>query len=237
MTMSNPQSPFGPDGSEPGFGAAPRPRRPGGLTAICVIAIVLGSLGVLGALRTLASVAMQPAMEKSLAVQRQQGANEQAFKAAEQMQQKANELGKRYRGINGGMALVNLIVSACLLVGGIAVLKMSEKGRMLLLAVLAVAIVFDVVHLCVYIVQQLQMATVLAESMPEMMKASAPKGQQGAQQAAEMGATVAKGVMYLVIAVQVAFGLAKLIFYGVGARYLCKPRIRTLCGPSEADSF
>jgi len=237
MTMSNPESPFLPDGSEPGFGETPRPRRPGGLTAVCVIAIVLGSLGVLGALRTLASVAVQPAMQESLAIPQQQGVNEQAFKAAEKMQQKANELGNRYRAMNGGMALANLIVSGCLLAGGIAVLKLSEKGRVLLLAVLAVALVFDLIYLGVYIVQQSQAATVLAESMPELMRTSAPANQPGARQAAEMGATIAKGVVYLMIAIQVVFGLAKLVYYGLGARYLCMPPIRALCRPREADSF
>ena len=46
----------------------PHARRPGGLTAVCVIAIVLASLGLLGSLTGLVSLAFGSRLQQALAM-------------------------------------------------------------------------------------------------------------------------------------------------------------------------
>jgi hypothetical protein len=228
-----PQPPFGPGDSTSPFAAPPRAKRPGGLTAICVIAIVLGALGVPSSLSTLASVAFGQATSKAFVMPEQPGVNGEFVKTNEKFQQRVDEVSRRFRGANIGLALMNLVVSVGLLVGAILMLKMNVTARRFLVAVLAVAIVFEIVHTCIFVFIQLQMAPVLAESMPRMMKSTVPKGQPGAEQAAEIGGIIAKLAVFGGIAFHVARGLAELIYYAVAARYLCKPRIRALCEPVE----
>jgi hypothetical protein len=240
MTMSNPESPFLPDGSEPGFGEAPRPRRPGGLTAVCVLAIVLGSLGALSSLSGLVGSVARPFAEKSLTPPQLPGGNDEFVKANLESQKKIRLVADRYWGLTAGVGVLNLVVSAGLVVGGIVLLRPNAKARSFLLAVFAVAIAFTIVQVAVAIFMQVKMAPAMAEMMPNAMKASVPKGQAGTEQAAQMaqmGTTMAKVVSGLAIAFCVFLGLVNLVFYAVGARYLCKPHIRALCRPSEADSF
>jgi hypothetical protein len=237
MTTSDPQPPFGPDGSASPFAGPPRAKRPGRLTAVCIIAIILGALGVLGSLSAMASIAFQRAASKAFEMPQQPGPNTEFVEANRKMQQRTQDVALRFWGLNVGVALANLAVSAGLLVGGIVMFKMNGKARAFLLAVLAVAIVFEVIQASVYVLMQLQMAPILAESMPQMMKTTVPKGQPETEQVAEMGAVVAKVTIFVGIAFHAIFALVKLIFYAIGARYLCKPSIRALCKPIVADSF
>jgi hypothetical protein len=235
MPMPTPQPPFGPADSNSPFAAPPRAKRPGGLTAICIIAIVLGALGLLASLKALAGVAFQQAASEAFVMQQQPGVSPEFVEANNKMQQEALEVTHRFWGLTAGVALANLAISAGLLAGAILMLKMNDKARGFLVAVLAVAILFEVIQACVYVFMQLQLAPILSESMPTMMKSSVPAGQPGAQQIAEMGTVVAKAAIFAGIAFQMVFGLAKLIYYAVATRYLCKPRIRALCEPVAAD--
>jgi hypothetical protein len=213
--------------STAGFDSAPR-QRPGGLTAICVIAIVLGGLGLCSSLFGLAALAFQDNLEK-FAMQQQQmpqgmpnGPFKQQMEAQQKMQKEMQkgmtEVGHRYRGFTIGTTLLNVLFASSLLIGGIMVMKLNPAGRKFLVTVFIAVIVFEIVRAAITVVMQLDMAAAMA---------SAIQGGPNNQQAAFLATTMKLGV-YLGMAFGVVWGLAKIIFYGIGASYLNRPNTRQL---------
>jgi len=205
----------------------PPRQRPGGLTAVCVIAIVLGAMGLLTSLLALGGRALKEPLENAMRVQPQPGMSEDFAKAQKEMQ----DVGQKYPGITMGITVLNLVIASSLIAGAIMVLNLNPKARTLLVAVFAAAIVFEIVGGGFMVFIQLDMAP----AMSRMMTANTPKGGPGAEQAAVVTAMVAKVVMFLVIALRVGWILAKIVFYGFGARYLCRPNIRQLFQTTTTD--
>ena len=206
-------------------------RRPSGLTAVCVISIIVGALGVLGALQTLGAAAFQGAMQKSFSMPSQPGMSKdfaKVQKAQEEMQREIQAVSHKYLPFTCTAAVVNMAISVCLLVGGIMLMKMNPKVRTFMIAVFAVGIVYVMINSVIVVFVQLDMGAVMARVMPQMMVAAGPKGEPGAEQGAAFMATAAKIGIYIGIAITLAWALFNLIFYAVGARYLSRPNIRRL---------
>jgi hypothetical protein len=212
----------------------PARRRPGGLTAVCVIAIVLGSLGLCSTLLGFAGLAAGPWMQKMIERQHRMGMNNPANDAQLEMQKKMQAVNDRHWGSNLGFMLANMVLAGGLLAGGITALGLAPKARKLLLAVFLAAIAFVIVRAIVHVSMQMEMATIISDmpgSMSRIMAASAPKGPQAARQVAqatEMAAIFAKIFVFLGMACSLVLALAETVFYAVGARYLCRPNIRRL---------
>jgi hypothetical protein len=221
-----------------GFEGAPR-RRPGGLTAVCIIAIVLGGLGILGALQAFGSVALQGVMQKTFSMPPQPGMTKdfaKVQKAQEEMQTALQDVGHKYLGFTLGAAALNMAISACLLIGGIMLLKMNPKMRTFMIAVFAVAIVYAIANAVVMVRLQTDMGDAMAKTMPKMMVAAGPKNAPGAQEGAAFVASFARAWIYVVIGFGLLWALFNVVFYAVGARYLCRPTIRQLFErPPAAD--
>ena len=100
-----------------------RAPRPAGLTAICVITIVLGCLGLASSLMTLAALAARPWMQEMVAASMPPQRNEKLRDAQLAMQQQIETVNRRYETFNWGFTLANLALSATLLAGGIMTLK------------------------------------------------------------------------------------------------------------------
>ena len=165
--------------------------RPGGLTAICVIAIVLGGLGLASSLMTLASLAARPWLQQTIAGSMPPQRSQKLRDAQLAMQEQIETVNRRYETLNWGFGLANLAVSAALLAGGIMALRRRPKARKFLIAVLAVTILVEVLRAVVHVVMQLAMMPVIAESMSRMM-AAAPHGASGASQGAAIAMAAAK---------------------------------------------
>jgi len=237
-SSSNPYrspSPFGDSPSD--VASTPRGRRPSGLNAVCIIAMILGGLGLMSSLLGLGSLALRPWMQKTFQVQQQPGMNKEFVNVQRDMQRKTNAVTDRYLGFNWGFSLVNFVLGASLLVGGILVLQLKPKGRAFLAAIFAATIVFELVRIPTYAVMQREIASVVADSMPRMMNAAAAKGGAGADSAAALATTAMKIWTFVVIAFTLIFGLAKVIFYAVGARYLGRPHVRRLFPPAAPPTM
>jgi hypothetical protein len=230
--MAAPEMPFDP--RQPGYPGDPMLnggaayQRPGGLTAICVIAIILGAFGLLGSLAGLGGQAMKKDFEKAFAVPQQQGTPPEFLKAQTEMAKKMQAVNDRYAGFTTGIALLNLVCASCLLGGAIMTLVMNPKGRTFLIAVFAAAIVFEIVRCIVGIFMQLDIAAAMSDAMQQMMKTGMPQGGRGAEQGAAFVGTLTKVGAVVGMAVTVGWGLAKMVFYGVSAGYLRRPNIRRL---------
>jgi hypothetical protein len=209
---------------------------PGGLTAVCVISIVLGALGLGGSLFSLVCIVGQSTLqnvfkENAFKMPRQPGMPDGPFQAQEEMQKKIEEMTRRYQGINIGVVLLNLVISAGLLVGGIMGLKMVPKARVWLVTVLAAAILFEIIAAVIAIFIQIEMASFMSGSMSKIIS-SMPKGGPQGGNAIE---TFGKIFMFVGIAFSVGWALAKIIFYGFSVLYLRRPNIRQLFPEDTAD--
>jgi hypothetical protein len=231
-----------PGNSSAGFEGAPR-QRPGGLTAVCVIAIVLGGLGLCSSLFGLAAIAFQDKIEKFTMQQPQmptmpQGAPNGALKQQLEMQQKMQkmqkamqektmEVGHRYRGINIGTTLLNLLFAASLLIGGIMAMKLNPAGRTFLVAVFVAVIVFEVVRVGITVSMQLDIAAAMSSAFKDVAN----------DQAITVFATAMKFGTYVGMAFGIGLALAQVVFYVIGASYLGRANIRRLFEPAAIDQM
>jgi hypothetical protein len=238
-TFGNTPVPLRPlsDSADSTLGVGVAHQRPGMLTAVCVIAIVLGAMGVGKSVLGLGGLATKKTLENAVKMPRQPGMPDGAVEAQAEMQKKMQAVGDRYLGLNAAIAVLNLLFSACLLGGGIMTLKLNPQARKFLIAAFAAAIVFDVAQTAVTIFVQLQMVTVMSETMPRAMAAATPRGGPPPEELATFTMVLTKVVSFVMIAFYAALGLAEVVFYGVGARYLCRPNVRRLFPQTAADQM
>jgi len=102
-----------------------RPRvRPGGLTIVCVLAIVLGAFTLLGALMTMANlVFMEQIQQFATSLQQQGAANEnedmkRINKMNRELQTRLGDVNKKYRIPMMALNLLYLVLAGLLLFGG-----------------------------------------------------------------------------------------------------------------------
>ena len=221
-----------PGDSTTGFEGTPR-KRPGGLTAVCVIAIVLGGLGLCGSVLGLGSLAFQDKIEK-FSMQQQtpagmpDGILKNQMEMQKKMQQKMMEVTHRYRGITLGTTLLNLLFATSLLVGGIMTMKLNPTGRTFLVTVFLAVIVFEIVRLVITVFMQLDMAAAMTAAF---------QGGAGANQGAALLATSMKVGTFIGMGIGLVMALGKIVFYGIGASYLGRQKIRQLFGRTTADQM
>ncbi len=214
----------------------PTARRPGGLTAVCVIALVLGGLGLLGSLMGLASLAGGSRLQQAMTMSPQgPGANELA-KFQRTMQQRMQAVTDRYRWPSTGFLLVNAGLAACMLAGGIMALNRTPGARTFLMIVLAVAVPFEISRSILNGFMQRDMAAVMSDLLPRVMGASAPANGPNAQATAAVGTMIAKASIILGIAFQLIFSAAKLFYYAIGWFYLRRWAVRHWLEPAGAES-
>jgi hypothetical protein len=212
-----------------GLDAAAR-QRPGGLTAVCIIAIVLGVLGLCGSVLGVASVAFQGKLQ-ALMKQQQELApkvRNNALKQQMEIQNKVSEatqkVANRHLGVTSVFLALNLLLSAGLLAGGIATLKLSPKGRQFLMGVFLAAIVFEILRSILTVFTQLDMVAEL----------SAIRNVGGP---ADMPLTLAKAGIVGGLVLGLVLVLGMVVFYAIGASYLRRPKVLALFERPAADSI
>ena len=218
-------TPFVPSEPSGAYGVS-RSCRPGGLMAVCVIAIVLGGLGLLGSLMAIVGLVAGPRLQQASVKLLQQPGNDKVVEAQLAMQQKIQAVNDRYRWPNAGFALLNVGLSVGLLAGGILALNREPRARTLLIALFAVALLFEISRSIVQVFMQWEMAAAMSDLLPRMMAASAPAKGPNAQQAAAIGTAIAKVGILLGLGFQLIFTVAKLTYYAVGWCYLRRPSAR-----------
>jgi hypothetical protein len=211
--------------------ALPADRRPGGLIAIAIIAIVFGGFGLFASVAQLGYVlranheaAAEP-IPKQFA-EKMSSKQVKAYKEAQQeMQQKATAVARRYRSVNVGFSCINLLLSAAILIGAILVLSLTPLGRSALVDVFLAAILFEVIRTAVQIVMQVDFTTATAAAMQRMFEAMPHAAGPKDAQAIEVAAVAAKIGFYIGIAFTVCVAATQAIFYIVGFLYLRRPEI------------
>jgi hypothetical protein len=239
MTDSTPSP--APYQSPPSFGDADvpdsetLPRRPGGLTAICVIAIILGGLGVITGLMGIGGLLGGQAIQKNLAPSFPQPAgapigetHEKMMEVQGEMNDKIYAVGRQFILPNAIVLTLHVAVAVFLIVGAVQCLKLKAVGRTILIATFCFAIPFEMARSGFQLYQQMQIMAVMEVYFPRMMEAATPPD---APEAPDMGAmmnvmmSAMKAASYGMI---IVFLLVKGIFYAIGAMYMTRRKVREL---------
>ena len=214
--------------------AAPQPvemtssksgRRPGALTAICVIAIILGGFGLLSSLGGLVSQIFLPWIQSTFSTP---ATGSGPLQVQAEMQSEMNQVGSRFRAVSIVLSAAQLPLTICLLAGGIMSLSGKRQGRKILAGACLAAIAFVVAHAIVTMIIQWQTVGVMSRFMPKLI-ASQPGG-GNVQQAEQMASTIVSISGYIGMAMVGAIALVKLIYYGLSAAYLNRQSTRALFG-------
>jgi hypothetical protein len=217
-----------------------RPVRPGWLTAIAVISIVLGALGMLsvvvGVLGQLFSAQAQQWVQQWMQGMAKigpagGGMPPEALKMQQELPTLMIDMQARWRIVMLVLLAINFVLSALLLTSGIGTLKLARWGRTLLLASLAGTILFEIVQVIPGLVIQYDTMQITQEFMSKMISASQRKtGGNAPPGMNPMGFTAAITNATFAISLVMACGwvLVKVTLYGAAIYYLRTPLIRSL---------
>lgn len=206
-------------------------RRPGGLTAICIIAVVLGVIGLFsGALKgvnALFGAEMQQAFGSMGAATPEQAQAQKEMQAAI-----AGEM-ERFAVANGILSVCQLVLCGVLVYSGLKTLGLKAAGRKLLLAACLCLLVYEVGQLIVFVFQQLSMSPIMELYMPRMMQD--PSGNNAG--AEKFGQIIARMSIIVGVIMQCVWTLIKFVFYAVAVRHLRKTSVIALFDPSPTPTL
>ncbi|MBW3595928.1 MAG: hypothetical protein KY475_01485 [Planctomycetes bacterium] len=216
---------------EEAYPAEPKPLpgyRPGGLTAVCVIAVILGALGLLAAVSGITMALVGNQVQQFQQQFAAAGSPPEMRDLQTEFNNKTIKIANRFRLVNLSLSATHLIVAGCLVWGGVRALQLKDRGRRLLWTACIVAIVFELAQSIPYILMQMENTALMQDYMPRLMEASAP-GPQSAQ-VAEFGRMIARFSMIMGWVIFIGWLTLKLAFYGIAAKYLSSSRVKSIYG-------
>lgn len=198
-------------------------RRPGGLTAICVVAIVLGVMGFMSS--SMKGVNLLFGKKLQNLVSSVGGMpNKKMVEAQEELNDAIWEITDRFLIPNVLLALAQFALAIALIFGGLKAMKLRAIGRKVLVVTCSFVVFFEIAQLVVGSMIQIQMMPVMEVHMSRVMEA-VPGDNPGGDKFAQ---SVAKFSMIAGFVMAGGWALIKLVFLGVSIWYLRIQRIRSL---------
>src|SRR5688500_18699957 len=119
-------------------------QKPGWLTALCVICIVLGVLGLMNGLLGLGATLFGKQLQQMMnPMAAQKGMPAEIQKLQQNLQDETNSIQEQFFIPSLIAILVKVAVSTMLIVGGVRSLALKPNGRTLLVVVCVVALLFE----------------------------------------------------------------------------------------------
>ena len=202
--------------------------RPGGVTAVCIIAILLGSLGLLVSLFGVAALVVGQERIQGM-MPKPQGENE--ARAQLEMNDALNAVTNPLKPLTTTLMVLEILASSGLIVGSVMTLGLKEQGRKLLRNVLLLSIPLEIARSVVGAYVSTAVAEVNGKFMP-MLVAGQPNGNK---MPADFGENIAKIGMIVGLAWAAIWLLANLAFLITSWLYLNRPRVRAAFAAPTAD--
>jgi hypothetical protein len=210
------------------------PRRPGWLTAICVIAIVIGILGLFNGLFGLAGVLFGQQLQSAITPAAPPGMSQGMQKVQQDFQNEMQAVQGRFFAALLTSALFRIVVAAALLLGGVLCLSLKPQGRQLLTLAFGLAIGFEICHVILQSLINMEMMTALNAFIEGFLQ-EMPQGQRGPPQEFVTGlmrTSIVAGFVF-----QYVIALVKLVLYSFGLIYLQRAPIKALfTSPAETQA-
>jgi hypothetical protein len=227
---NNPYADFSPAHARPVSGA---PSRPGALTAVAVIALVLGILGFFSSCLAVVMLPMQTQFQAALGGIAPGPSASPIERQQYEMQVALAAMNQEYIVPQMVIAAAHIILAACMIIGATLVLRGRERGRAFLIYTVLIVIVFELLRTAFAVFLQLQMLPVYDEFVNRMAREATASS---ADQTILWITRMMKGVMLAVVVFAVAWPLAKIIIYGLSARYLSGDVAREYFARASAKS-
>lgn len=218
--MDSPASAFA------GPSPAPGPERPSGLTALCVLTLVLGALGISFALLSLLTLVVHLAGGATFAAG--PGMTPEMAELQNEMQAATAAVVTKYLPYSlAGLAL-QIGLCAAFIYGGVQTLRLREPGRGVLLKAFVAALVIEPIRTVLLVLNTYDSYTVTQPFMARMMDpAAAPGPAPPAQLSAVMGQVMLL-LMIATIIFYIVWLLAKCGYFLWARSYLRQSEIARL---------
>ena len=203
----------------------PSSGRPGWLTVLCVLCIVLGSLGIMNSLMGTAGAIGGQKLQAMVQPKASRSAGPEMQKVQQEFQDEINGVQNRYFWpIVGGLAF-RVVAALLLLIGGILSLNLKESGRKTLLVACAVAVVFELLHAILQSFVNMETMTAV-NSFVQKFTTALPQGENTPPNFAPMMQGIVQGSIIAGFVIAYLLALAKICLYIFGLIYLQKKHIR-----------
>ncbi|MFN0052810.1 MAG: hypothetical protein ACKV0T_11505 [Planctomycetales bacterium] len=198
--------------------------RPGGLTAVCILALLLGIVGLLTGCAGLASQAFGAQLQEAMSGM-QPGGNEAMRQAQQEMNTKILAVAKKYAWMTVPLLVVKMVAELLMIAGAAGALGLKPFGRKWLMWGLTAALVIESISLIPALLLQNETQAVTQEYMNKIMS-----GAGGGQGAAEFGSSITQVATIIGLVLAIGWLLVKALYYVLSLRYLRKREIAALFG-------
>ncbi|HTN76533.1 MAG TPA: hypothetical protein VL096_14840 [Pirellulaceae bacterium] len=212
---NNPYSDYSPPSGVP---MKPLPLRPGGVTVVSILAIVLGVMGLFGVCAGGVGLAAGSFMQGMLTAPA--GGANPVQKIQFDLNKELLAINERYMPLHVVMLIGLLVVASWLLVGGIQALRMKSGGRSLLLYAFFATILFELLRTGATAFLQLATLPIYDELARRTGDELGPNMGSAKSMVSMMYGMAIFGMVMVFV-----WGTAKVVLYGFCAKYLAKPEI------------
>jgi len=214
-------NPFGEP--QPATATAYPATRPGGLTAICVIAIVLGTMGFMSS--GLKGVNLVFGRQLQQLVSSVGGMpNKKMKEAQDKLNEAIWEVNDRFLIPTILLTAAQFTLAMALIFGGLKALRLQAVGRKVLVMACSFVVVFEIAQMGMFAMMQIQMMPIMEVHMSRVMEA-APGNNPAGQ---KFGQSIARFSLIAGFIMQGGWMLVKLFFLGFSIWYLRTQRTRAL---------
>lgn len=199
-------------------------QRPGQLTAIAIIAIVLGLMGGCAGLWGLGGALLQGQLQSTQEKWLESsGMPASQLESQRAMQHRIEEIQRKWMPFTATQQTLNLLASAALLAAGVLLLRMHARGPMLFVASVIGNLVVDLAGGVLGVVIQQDTQEVMHQMMADMAAQS-----PGAPGAGRMFEGIVQASSWLGVCMAGGWFLLKAAYYVWGIVYLRKPEAKRL---------
>ncbi len=200
-------------------------KRPGALTAIAIIGLILGSLGTCSGLTSIGSILAQDSLQafSRQMVETASMGDPSALQAQLEMQDRVNALAAEWRPALLGHQVLNMLASLALVAGCILLLRGKPKGPAIVIAAAAASILIDGAGGVITALYQLESSAIVEEFLAQ--QAASDPALAGAERSmSAIGTASARAAMLF----SGVWALVKIGFYAFSIVRLRKPDVRAL---------
>ena len=208
----------------------------GMLQAVCIFAILLGVLGVWIGLLGLVNVATGGRVQDAIASVGGAGMTPEQAELQRQLYRDMQDATASWNTVNTPLFILELVVSAGMIVGAVGTLRGRARGQVLLRRVLVCAIVLELVRFVPGMAIQYETARITGDYLERSFGRVAPAGSTSPPGNADGGGNDRKArPWFWALALVAAMKLLEVGFYVFGWNYLRRSAVTPGPGPLVAE--
>jgi hypothetical protein len=201
--------------------------RPGWLTALCVLCIVIGLLGAFNGIAGFFGTLFAEQMQTMFTPAGNTGMPPEMEQVQNKFREETLAVQQKFFVASLIASVFRMLIAGGLFYGGIVCLGLKESGRQVLLAACGAAVLFELGHAVLQSLVNMEMMTAVNGFLENFLQTMPQKGGPPP----EVFINIMKGSIIVGFVFQYAIGLLKIGFYIWGVLFLLRPAIKALFVP------